>query len=151
MFTVRDREYDGYAPRNPPRWRDAKRYGRVYLYDKGEVELFTVRVLAEALDRSSDTLISWEKDGLLPKPVYQVTGGKHLLRFYSGSQVLNLNRLFIVKYRGLKHLEKAGRARNPERLRQFYRDLRHWFYVLETISNNEPYMINHEDEKDADS
>jgi hypothetical protein len=62
VFTIRDRDYDGYTCKKPPRWRDAKRSGRLYDISGVEVELFQVGILAEALDTEYMNICDQLKD-----------------------------------------------------------------------------------------
>jgi len=74
------------------------------LYDLGgeTVELFRIRVLAEAFDRNVRTLKAWEQAGWLPRPLFHVMGSTH--RRYSGAQITNAHRLVWARWRQRRHL-----------------------------------------------
>lgn len=74
------------------------RKGKMFAVGGGaELELFMLSVLAQAMDRSVKTLLAWEKRGLLPKPMYELTDHR-IRRWYSKEQVTNLHRVMWVKY-----------------------------------------------------
>lgn len=85
------------------------------LYDLGGevVELFTLKVLAEALDRSRDTLKEWERRGDLPRPLFQVERSRRFLedgpwRTYSATQVMNANRLARLHFGDRRRIDDAA-------------------------------------------
>lgn len=89
---------------------------RGVLYDLGgeDVELFTVRVLAEALDRSRDTVLTWERRGHLPPPLFRVERQRRTerdgdWRMYSATQVVNANRLALRYFAQRRRLDDRGR------------------------------------------
>lgn len=99
------------------------------LYDLGGevVELFTVKVLAEALDRSRDTILEWERRGDLPRPLFHVERRRRFLedgpwRVYSSVQVVNANRLTRL------HFGDRRRIDDPIALAAFVTGLRAGWY-----------------------
>jgi hypothetical protein len=72
---------------------DGKKYhARVFDVNGIKLELYTVGALAKALGRWIGTIQDWEKDGLIPKPIFKVTGNTHVerLRWYSRQQIVNI-------------------------------------------------------------
>lgn len=110
VFKVRDKDHPDYHPRKSNQvagtfpTRMVNRRGKMFDVGGVQIELFTVEVLAEAIDRKSDTIITWEKAGVFPKPVFQLsvrnTVGKR--RLYSAVQVMNLHHLLWGKYQARK-------------------------------------------------
>lgn len=87
-----------------PAWHNVRKVGRIYCFDKvGEVELFTLGVLAQALARTQGRIRAWEKDGVFPKPHFVIKGDHR--RWYSADQVINLHNLMFYKY-GCKKNDK---------------------------------------------
>jgi hypothetical protein len=97
------------------------RKGHHYAIGDEQVELFTIEVLAEALDRKRVTIIEWEKKKLFPKPVFSLTHGERRRRLYSGVQVLNLHELMWNKYQ--------ARKSNTTDLASFFADAKRVFYA----------------------
>ena len=62
QFKIRDRDHPDYHSkiRKVP-WRIIGRRGAMYAMGEGKVELFTIKVMAEALDRSTWCILDWEK------------------------------------------------------------------------------------------
>jgi hypothetical protein len=85
--------------------------GRLFQIAGKELELFRIGTLAAALDKSTQALILWEKAGLLPKPMYSLTGLAvgHCKRWYAKEQVINLHNLWtLIPYgRGRADLKAA--------------------------------------------
>lgn len=85
--------------------------GRVFSVNGQEIELYRIGTLCAALDKSPQAVILWEKAGLLPKPMFKLTGQKvgNCKRWYSKAQVINLYRLWrLIPYgRGQGHLKTA--------------------------------------------
>lgn len=84
------------------------------LYDLGceVVELFPLRVLAEAISRSRDTVIAWEKRGYLPPPLLRVERRRRFendgpWRTYSSGQILAANMLALRHFGGRRRLDDA--------------------------------------------
>jgi hypothetical protein len=103
---VRNRNLPDYDIRKPAVWVKVKRAGKKYdLGGDGIVELFTLKVLAEAIDRTTDVVKDWEKKGLVPKSYIKVDGTQKGVRFYHPSQVINFNNLMRVKYKGWKYMK----------------------------------------------
>jgi len=78
-----------------------------------EVDLFPISVLAEALDRTTQTIMQWERLGLFPKPMYIVTETIRIRRWYSRDQILGIVKL-MKRYKKAKktaigmHFDKEG-------------------------------------------
>jgi hypothetical protein len=139
----RDRDYAGYMPNKPPVWRTVSRKGKLYSIGDEVVELFTFRVICEAIDRLSPTVKLWEKEGKFPKPLYDAglngkprSGSDVPNRYYSSTQVVNLNNLFVLKYLGLKKLNMNGpHGQSPDRLQRFIDDILIVFYERKVLPN----------------
>lgn len=101
-FAIRNRQYEGYKPEKPPVWVNVERRGKVFVVGDREVELFPIRVLAEALDRTSDVIMRWERSGQFPKPIFEVPSEKLCGRWYSKEQITNMHRIFRFTYGGTK-------------------------------------------------
>lgn len=70
-----------------------KKYrAHVFIPAGKEIELYSVQALARALHRNPHTLYVWERQGLLPKPLFVVTGTplQEMRRWYSREQIVNL-------------------------------------------------------------
>ncbi len=130
-FLKRDRDYVGYAPHKAPRYRKVERRGQVYRIEGVEVELFTLGTLAEAMDRTAHTIMMWEIRGLFPKPLFAV-GGHRIKRWYSGAQILNLHKLMMEKYSGLKYLHEK------EVFESFIKDAKAIFYHRSVLKELPP-------------
>lgn len=101
--------------------RTVKRKGRLYpVTETYAVELFTVRVFAEAMGRKNPVIRDLEIVGL-PLPMFKVKGREfrgHAIRYYSGDQVL-LAHLLIDKYDGRRKnggFDKVGFIEEMKRL-----------------------------------
>lgn len=112
---------------------------RGVLYDLGgeDVELFTVRVLAEALDRSRDTVLTWERRGHLPPPLFRVERPRPTerdgdWRMYSATQVVNANTL------ALRYFGKRRRIDDRRRFAEFVGELRRVWYAPSVIVASTP-------------
>jgi hypothetical protein len=84
------------------------------LYDLGceIVELFPLRILAEAISRSRDTVIAWEERGYLPPPLFRVERRRRFendgpWRTYSSGQILAANKLALFHFGGRRRLNDA--------------------------------------------
>lgn len=145
IFEKKDRDaVSGY--KKPKPWRRVQRTGLLYVVNDETIELFPLRVMAEALDRTSATLLKWEKMGKFPKPLFSRAGHpKAPKRWYSATQVLNLHRLFRFKYGGLKFLSvDAYRGPTPERMEQFIKDVRRVFYLRTVVLDEKGEWIRHD-------
>lgn len=76
---------------HPHDW-DAKPYKKVVMNGK-EVELFTVGALAQAMERSSQTIREWERYGVIPKAPFEVGEGRGKRRLYSRGHIEGLVRI----------------------------------------------------------
>ena len=76
------------------RLRTVERRGKMFEVDGVYVKLFPIRVMAEAIDRTTRTLGNWERQGLFPKPMFKVPG-TNCLRWYSEAQILRLNQIWL--------------------------------------------------------
>lgn len=77
-------------------YRKVTRMGKIFnLPAGGVVELFTIRVFAEAVERKPAVVHLWEREKKLPTPMYQLgaEGKKSTHRQYSGEQVVAANNL----------------------------------------------------------
>ena len=109
-------------------WREVVRKGRVYSVDGVEVELFTIKILSEAIGREQIQIKNWERRGQFPKPVFQVAGLRGTTRrFYSASQIMNLHRLYRYKYGG------KGDSPKLRILGSFLEDVRKVFYSRDEV------------------
>lgn len=76
-------------------WRMAYRRGRMTrLVDGGTVELFTRRVMGEALERSGAWIVLSERLGNFPPPTFRIES--HRARYYTADQVVNANNIYRV-------------------------------------------------------
>lgn len=131
-FDIRDRDHPKHNPKKATRfWRKVSRVGKVYAVNGEEIELFTMTVLSEALDREKELLLEWEKAGLLPRPIFQLPD-KPLYRYYSATQIINMHRVFRYRYGGLKHLHIIRNGGKDLRKR-FLADLKQVFYSGKVI------------------
>lgn len=124
QFLVRDRDHPDYDSKSSCQVagqfpsRLVQRKGTEFDLDGVAVELFTIGVLAASMDRTSQSLLKWEKAEHLPKPMYQLEGNKR--RWYSSTQVTNLHRLVWGRYQCRKN--------HTISLDMFFKDVRTVFY-----------------------
>ena len=88
------------APKTPePYAWDSK--SRIYHLGGVDVELYTVGQLADALDREAVTIRKWERDGILPKAMFNSpsTDPRGRRRLYSRAQVEGIVK--IAKQEGI--------------------------------------------------
>lgn len=136
---VRDRDYMGYVNKHKSaKWRDVYRKGRYVFLEDQPLELFRLRVLSEALDRTPRCITWWEQRGLFPKSMFHLYNPKEAyeVRWYSAAQIVNLNNLFCLKYEGRKMLHWPLYGKRPPllgRYRQFFEDVRVVFYKREVL------------------
>jgi hypothetical protein len=116
LYGVRTRLYEGYTNRDEPKFVQVVRKGVRYDLGGEVVELFRVKFLAEALDRTVTILKKWEAKGWLPRPIYQIEGDQ-CTHWYSAAQVINCHRLMVGRYRGRKYLPTEDQE-------AFYADVR---------------------------
>jgi hypothetical protein len=114
-----------------PQLYGSRRYIRVqregWLYDApttGEMELFRVGVLAEAVDRSVDTLVDWESEALIPIPLFKVHGMRW--RLYSAEQIVNIHYLAMARLRGRRYVPRAE-------LGKFFDEIWAVFYLRDVV------------------
>ena len=64
-----------------------------YYRDGRSIELFTISHLADALERSPETIRRWERAGILPRPRYRRRSTSHRgeRRLYSAGQIRRIN------------------------------------------------------------
>ena len=64
-----------------------------YCRDGQSIELFTIGHLADALERSPETIRRWERAGILPRPRYRRRSTSHRgeRRLYSAGQIRLIN------------------------------------------------------------
>jgi hypothetical protein len=73
------------------------RTGKVYPVGDVTIELFTVQVLAEAVERTDQSIKAWETEDKFPVPMFRVKGKTFQgspIRFYSGGQILLCNLIY---------------------------------------------------------
>lgn len=71
-------------------WKPVTRNGKKYRLDTDvDIDLFPIRVLAEAIGRTPQTIVIWEREGLFPGPVYNVQNHR-CKRWYSRGQILGV-------------------------------------------------------------
>ena len=87
-----------------------KRKGVIYDLGGETVELFRIRIMAEALDRSVEVMKDWTRDKKIPKPLYRIEGNQ-CRHWYSAAQVINCHRLMMGRYGGRKFLPSEELAR----------------------------------------
>jgi hypothetical protein len=91
------------AGSSQPRFVTVRREGALFdLGGDGFIEIFRVGVLAEAVDRSRDRVLEWEKSRLIPPPLFQVHGERW--RYYSAAQLVCVNRLAIARFAGRRYV-----------------------------------------------
>ena len=64
----------------------------------GKVELFTVKVMGEAVDRLAHTIRLWGRSGSFPPALYQLPSptGRGNIRMYAAWQVVAMNDLYVA-------------------------------------------------------
>ena len=75
--------------------------GMLGKHEVREIEFFRIKTLAQALDRTPETLILWEKKELFPKPVLALKDSK--IRYYSAAQIINIHTVWAYKYKARTH------------------------------------------------
>ena len=134
-FLVRNRLYPGYDPKKPAQYVQVIRRGVKYdLGSDGTVELFKVKIFAEALDRTTLIVKDWIKEGKIPKPLFhlQETQCKN---WFSAAQVINCHRIMMGKYGGKKYL-------TSDVLEAFFADIRSVWVARDVVVNTEGVRIN---------
>ena len=108
------------------------------------IELFRVGIFALALDRCADHVAQWVRRGLLPAPFFKVDrrGGRKPWNgdantSYAASQVVNVNRLFVGKYRARKSTGRTGAIE----LRRFFADVRLVWYEPTIVVGEDGKLI----------
>ncbi len=72
-------------------WRMCHRRGRAFDVDGRIIELFPVRVLAEAIGRTPQSIKIWEKEKKFPAPMFKVPAENgNPNRWYSKTQIANI-------------------------------------------------------------
>ena len=121
-FNIRNRDTQ---LRGPKRFIRVRREG--WLYDVpnlGEIEVFRIGTLAEAVDRKVETIVAWENDGLIPQPLFAVYGSKW--RLYSDVQITNVHRLAVARLKGRRYVPR-------EELDNFFDEIWSVWYEPEVI------------------
>src|ERR1044072_4434176 len=75
---------------------DGKPYkARVFSLTGRQVELYPIRVLARALDRTPTMVTLWEKANLIPQAIFRLKSQEkhYILRWYSREQIINLHQV----------------------------------------------------------
>lgn len=116
-----------------PRFATVRKRGVQYDLGGEQIELFTVRVLAAALDRSRDTVLVWEELAHLPPPLFRTPFSRRserdgTWRMYSGVQVVNANML------AMKHFGGRRRVDDSALLARFAAELRGVWYSPELLT-----------------
>ncbi len=123
IFEKKDRDYIGYNPKLPKHvFKKVQRKGHFYSVDNERVELFTISVLAEALDRNVACVSEWERAGKFPRPLFTVPNKGTRRRWYSAAQILNMHRIWRYRYSGYKY------HKSKETFELFLTDLKKVFY-----------------------
>ena len=106
-----------------------KKYiGKVYDINGEQFEVYRIGALAMALGKNSRTVEKWERDGLFPKPVFQMIvrkGDGHCKRWYTRGQILNLHKVWT--------LFPIARGRGSTKNR-FFSTAQKVFYKLNEVS-----------------
>ena|ERR1700690_3627062 len=127
MITIRIRHplFGAADPRTPvPEFVNVTRRGDVYDLGGERLEIFRIRVLAEAVHRDVRTLNRWERLRLLPLPLFYGDGSKH--RRYGSAQILNANRLARFHFCDRRHIVES-------KMRPFFEALRACWYQPEVL------------------
>jgi hypothetical protein len=86
-----------------PSFITVRRQGALFdLGGDGTIELFRIGVLAEAVDRSRDRVVEWEKNRLIPPSLFAVHGERW--RYVSAAQLTNVNRLAVLRFAGRRYV-----------------------------------------------
>lgn len=73
-------------------FKKVKRRGKKYQTSVDtQIDLFSIAILAEALNRTPQVVICWEKEGVFPTPMYVVSNEKK--RWYSRAQILGIQQI----------------------------------------------------------
>lgn len=130
-FVIRDRNSELYDSKRSNEHagtcpvRLVQRKGHLFELGSGEVELFEVRVMAEAMDRRRRTLIEYEKQSWFPRPMYKMPNS--LKRWYSGVQVLNVHRVVWLRH--------GARKNGTMDRKRFFDEIKSVFYADRLIVN----------------
>lgn len=129
-FEVRDRLREDYSSSSRTViWLKVSRSGQRWQHPEDSsrwLELFRIGVLAEALDRSSQAIKKWEKEKLIPRPLFRPQGEK-CTHWYTGVQIVNLHRLMRYRYAGKKYLQER------EEFERFIADVNRVWYADEIV------------------
>lgn len=112
------------------------RKGKMFDIGGQPVELFTLEVLAEAIDRTSYTVLEWERAGKFPRPVYRLNGvSEHTARkrLYSSVQIMNLHYLTWDYYK----CRKTGGRHSHFSTDGYLLDIRNIFYARKIVIAHE--------------
>lgn len=127
---VRKRHYVGYDPkRSAPTFEKEQYKGRRCVLNGEEIELFTLRVFALALDRNAKQVRRWEHLKLIPKPLFRLGSAENLTRWYSHSQVVNCHRVVMYRWKGRKYMQDAAT------FSAFMADIRTVFFRQDVVVN----------------
>lgn len=113
-----------------------KRVGRLYVVEGRSVELFPVKVMAEALERGRICLVMWERNELFPKPMYNIAGHRHV-RWYSAEQIVNAS----VLYRAMGGTRNGGRKSCGFRIHDYLAKLSVIFYRVDVSLDPQTGLI----------
>lgn len=139
-FVVKDRDDPAYRKNLAvPPTRRVRRKGQEFMVGGERLELFTIKTMAEVMDRTTICLLRWERAGLFPKPLFSVTGHKKTKRWYSAIQLVNCHRVAWYKYRFSK-----GRFFD---LKQFSADIREVFYANKLVVSTTGQVVRKKPEK----
>jgi hypothetical protein len=136
VFQKRRRDFEAYSPNSRKvEWVRVSRKGQVWQDpESGEtIELFRVKIFAEALDRTTEAIKEWHKTGKLPPPLF-VPEGEQCKHWYSATQIVNCHRLMTGKYRGAKYIH------NRVLFEQFIADVQAVWYAQQVIVREDGSM-----------
>jgi hypothetical protein len=105
-----------------------QRVGKVYQVADKQVELFKIGVLAEAMDRAVVTVRELERDKKIPPPLFDLGNNK---RHYSGTQIVNINRLIFLRWKGQKFFQ------NTEVFEKYCEEIRSVWYASTIVINDQ--------------
>lgn len=141
-FEVRDRLFAGYDPtkaragtRKPSEWATVVKKGALWQNPKDgtEIEMFRINVFALAIDRTTRIVKKWEKEKLIPRPLW-LPQGEACTHWYSAAQVVNCHRIMRYRYGGKKYMHER------EEFERFLGDLRAVWY-MESVNVREDGLI----------
>jgi hypothetical protein len=85
-------------------WIPIEKKGTVFQFAEAadsRVELFRIGVFAKAVGRTNEVIHDWHRAKVVPPACFEPEG-EQCKKWYSASQLVNANRLFVHKYKGRK-------------------------------------------------